>query len=73
MIDNSVIIMLLLGLNLFQYFFWTWQVHKLVDKLMSRNFAEYVQVTKPVEQDVSKVQLPEDDEVLETLNRTFGI
>lgn len=62
----------LAALNIFQYFFWTWQVHKLIDKIMSRNFAEYVQATKPLEPDAPKVQLPEDEDILKDLNRMLS-
>lgn len=59
-------------MNVGQYLFWTWQVHKLIDKLMSRNFAEYIQVTKPADTSI-KVQLPEDNEdQLDTLNRMLS-
>lgn len=37
----------LLVLNVFQMVYWSRQVQKLVDKIMSRNYAEYVQATQP--------------------------
>lgn len=38
-------IAILLGFNIFQIWYWSRQVQRLVDKLMSRNYAEYVQAT----------------------------
>jgi hypothetical protein len=68
----NTFVLVLLGFNIFQYFFWTWQVHKLIDKMMSRNFAEYVQATKPLEPDAPKVQLPEEEDILKDLNRMLS-
>lgn len=70
--DFQYLVIGLVTLNVFQYFFWTWQVHKLIDKMMSRNFAEYIQATKPIGVESPKVQLPEDDETLQTLNRMLS-
>jgi hypothetical protein len=38
----EIITICLLGaLNIYQFFFWSGQVHRLVNKLMSRNYQEY--------------------------------
>lgn len=50
----------------FQQVFWSRQVHKLVDKLMSRSYAEYVQATKPLPA-VNRIQTPEEREDLGAL------
>lgn len=60
----------LLGLNVFQMVYWSRQVHKLVDKLMSRNYAEYVQINTPP---LPTVRLPdetivEEKDILAELN-----
>ena len=72
--DTQTIVLGLVILNVLQFVFWTWQINKLVDKLMSRNYAEYVSVTKPVETSMSSVQLPvkDDDDVLQDLNRMLS-
>ena len=64
------ILIILTLMNVFQLVYWSRQVHKLVDKVMSRNYAEYVQVTKPTlptvfEKDDSSV---EEQEILNELN-----
>lgn len=38
---------LLMALNVFQLVYWSRQVHKLIDKLMSRNYPEYVASSRP--------------------------
>lgn len=53
----------LIALNVYQFFFWSRQVQKLVDKLMSRNYAEYVQVTKPP---LPTVQVQDDSHIEES-------
>jgi len=73
-VDTQTIVLGLVILNVLQFVFWTWQINKLVDKLMSRNYAEYASVTKPVETSMSSVQLPvkDDDDVLQDLNRMLS-
>jgi len=69
----NFVVFFLVGLNLFQFWFWSKQNSRLVDKLMSRNYAEYVQaqgLLKPLpmsivdsaEDDIS------DDDILNELN-----
>lgn len=41
---NLIMAPALLALNVFQLWFWSRMVHALIDKLMSRNYADYVQV-----------------------------
>lgn len=41
------VIAILASLNIFQFIFWSFQHHKLVNKLMSRNYAEYNQIVNP--------------------------
>lgn len=31
----------LIGLNVFQTVYWSWQIHKLINKLMSRDYVQY--------------------------------
>lgn len=63
----------LLGLNIFQSVYWSRQVQKLVDKLMSRNYAEYVQVTKPILPTVRLDDASVDEaDVLDELNGMIG-
>lgn len=48
---------LLIGTNVF----WAWQVHRLVNKLMSRNYFEFKEADKPREKVEPKVQQAIDD------------
>lgn len=67
----------LLVLNVVQFFFWARQNQALVDKLMSRNYAEYIQ-TSVSAQRPSQVQAPSEAEdtqhsdVLTELNALLG-
>lgn len=66
-----------IGMNVFQQIYWSRQTHKLIDKLMSRSYAEYVQVSKqPVEPALvspTEANLEEvNDEELEALNKIMG-
>lgn len=45
--DYNYVVITLAGLNIFQFIFWSIQQHKLVNKLMSRNYAEYNQIISP--------------------------
>lgn len=65
-------------MNVFQLFYWSRQVHVLIDKVMSKNYAEYVQsksllTPSPGQGDFPhEVRLPADDEVLNEVNKLFG-
>lgn len=69
------LIVVLLGLVVFQNVHFS-RIHKnLIDRLMSRNYAEYVSVTKPPH---PTVKLPdfdsvEEKEVLSQLNGMLGV
>ncbi len=53
-----LLITALLGaLNLFQLVYWSRQVHKLIDKLMSRNYADYVTVQRPAMPDLPQASI----------------
>jgi hypothetical protein len=61
-------------LNVFQFFFWSLEVHRLIDKLMSKNYAEYISVKKPqlpvvFEQDPDSI---DEQDVLKELNGAFS-
>jgi hypothetical protein len=62
--DIILIVLALLGVVVFQQIFFLRQIHKLVDKLMSRSFTEYTQAEKPREK--PKFLLP--TEAAEDLN-----
>jgi hypothetical protein len=66
---ETVIIAVLILIIAFQAAFYSFQINKLLNKLMSRNYFEYEQANKP--QDV-KVQLPKPDEVPEDLRVLQG-
>lgn len=76
MLEVSIII-LLATLNVWQHWFWSRYSGRLIDKLMSRNYAEY----KQVEQSVSSPTLPNshqettdptNDQILRELNGMLG-
>jgi len=67
---------MLAGLNIWQHWFWSRYSGRLIDKLMSRNYAEY----KQVEQSVSSPNVPNSnqeqdpihDPILDELNGILG-
>lgn len=61
--------LLLLISNILQFRFWAKQNQALVDKLMSRNYAEYVQANSPVTKPLQFDPIISDDEVLRELNQ----
>lgn len=62
-------LVLSIGANIYLIRFWSSQNQKLVDKLMSRNYAEYAYHQKPPEKQLTQEPVVQDDEVLEELNR----
>lgn len=75
--NESIVIVLLILLNAGQIYFWSKQVQKLVDKVMSKNYAEFVAVDnfkKPQTLDHRKesedlaAELKEEEELLSQLN-----
>ena len=66
----------LIGLNVVQFFFWSWNTNRLIDKLMSRNYADYVQskllTSQTTKQAGPSIPKLEDDDVLAELNKQFG-
>jgi hypothetical protein len=75
--EMLIVIATLAGLNVFQLVYWSRLQSRLVDKLMSRNYAEYVQLSKPPPSPGLAVTLPdhaavEEQDVLSTLNRMLG-
>ncbi len=67
---NEFVIASLVGLNLVQFVFWMWQTQKLLNKLMSRNYHDYVETTQ-LKPDVKAEPVPYDPEYdsLTELNR----
>jgi hypothetical protein len=66
----------LVGLNIFQAWFWSRQNQRLIDKLMSKNYAEYVQTNTlakayPKSQEQKNLEV-EPDAVLDELNGMLG-
>ena len=62
-------------LNVFQHIYWSGQVQKLIDKLMSRNYADYSYTKAQAEAlplpSMSKLENNEPDSELETLNQVM--
>lgn len=76
--DVILSILGLLALNGWQFYFWSRQNKELVDRLMCRNYADYVQsqaIARPPEQkDLQKVPEDlgiEDADILKELNRAL--
>lgn len=75
--NNELIVIVILSfLNVFQLLFWSIQNRKLIDRLMSRNYAEYVQAehlvkASPTEYQTQTPQFIEDPELNE-LNARLG-
>jgi hypothetical protein len=72
---DFTIMLCLIGLNLYTIWFYQRQISVLVDKAMSRSYAEYVQ-TKNLEQadhypkdGTQEIKEPNNDEVLKELNQ----
>lgn len=71
----ALLIILLIG----QQGFYMWQTHKLLNKLMSRNYVEYSQVAQgPQPMTGFNLQLPDEEEQLENdrvkqLNHMMGM
>ena len=71
---EQTLVVILIAVILIQQVYWASQVHRLIDKLMSRNFAEYNSIVNPPKEE-TKVPAQEpvtDDEALATLNRMFS-
>lgn len=69
--NSSLEICLLLGLNVFQTIFWSWQLQKLSNKLMCRSFNEYSAIVNPPELKPIETDLTaeiEETEILDQLN-----
>lgn len=54
---DVILVLSLIGLNVFQLVFWSRQVQQLVDKLMSRNYTDYSVAAKPKEVE-RRIQVP---------------
>lgn len=78
MYDGFWISLILVALNVFQFWHWSKQVQCLVDKVMSKNYAEYAQIKEQGNTDPSpQVRLPdssdeEQNQILKELNGMFG-
>jgi biopolymer transport protein ExbB/TolQ len=57
----------LVALLLFQQLFWARQVQKLIDKLMSKSFAEYKLVEDKIDTSVKRIKIEQHDEDLGSL------
>lgn len=79
-ITSSLTCSFLLVLNIYQFRYWSKQNQALVDKLMSRNYAEYAQTEKFVSNYEPRtglqIELPENDNSFEDpasiLNKQMG-
>jgi hypothetical protein len=54
------VIYLLLALNVLQLLFWSFQVQKLVDKLMCKHLPEYKSAQRPTKTPELKIEEPEE-------------
>lgn len=60
------IVLVLCSLLFVQQCFFLWQIHKLVDKVMSRSYTEYIRADKKEER--PKLQIPVNPEDFGTLS-----
>lgn len=59
---------------LIQHLFWTYQTHKLLDKLMCKNFAEYNMIKKQAKTEKPKeIDPTEEKEILKEINGMLGV
>ena len=65
---NFSLIIVLLALNVFQLVWWSWQTHKLIDKLMSRSYFEYKEAKKPVVPAIKLAEEPVETEDLRVMD-----
>lgn len=76
-ISMVILVFALLLANIFQVIYWTKLNSQLIDKLMSRNYAEYVQtnmLSSPRDKQAGPSLDPEDkidDDALAELNKQF--
>jgi len=73
---TEVVLGVVTGLLIFQQVYYTLLVNRLVNKIMSRNYAEYVQTENMGnKQDTLRVQVAEEDEEdsATNLNKLLGI
>lgn len=71
------ICLLLIGTNVLQFLFWSRHQHKLIDKIMARNYAEYAHYQGPkqtVNQQIATTNNEDlEDEVLREINSQIRI
>lgn len=60
----------LLALLIFQQVYFTMTINRLINKLMSRNYAEYVQANSSI---ADKIVVKTDTEPHQDLNELFGL
>lgn len=76
MLQDNWILLALFVMNILQFFFWSRQNQRLVDKVMSKNYADYVQshaIAQPSDVVVHQAEdlKIEDADVLRELNRAL--
>ncbi len=64
---ETYLIFLLSSLVVFQHIFWTHQTHKLMDKLMCRNYFEYQQASQAFTPKPVTAREPDPEEDLDAL------
>jgi hypothetical protein len=69
---ESLLITFLFGLLLFQQIFWSYVVHQLVNKLMSRNYFEFKQADQAFDPKPHRIIEPEAAEDLGALDGVGG-
>lgn len=75
-LDYSTLVYILLLANVFQFIYWSIDHHKMVNKIMSRNYGELIQAEalknpSPMSSVASEINVKED-EVLNELNGMLG-
>ena len=72
MIETLLVVVLLTGLNVYQLWYWSRQCQRLIDKIMSKNYTEFVQtenLAKPSPPRPNQsLELDPSDPLLDELN-----
>lgn len=74
----EVVVVGLIGLNVFQLWYWSRETHRLIDKVMSKNYPEYVSSVsylKPKPSpgpEVPDIDTIQQQEILRELNGMLG-
>lgn len=67
------IILILIALNVMQFIFWSYQMHRLLNKIMSRSYFEYKQADVLKVETREKIRIQEEPDDVEDFGVLEGI